>query len=155
MKKKDFDSKKIASFSPNDMLENFAKIDFSYNWNNKLESKACTTFRLKSAKYMDKEELFLSYFKNLPRKVYELVDYKILKLSQVNEWIAYIDTGYSLEDFKKVVNKMYKNPPENTEFILMLLVERFDYNAEIQRQIALHRETSDMEGFEKSTESNH
>lgn len=155
MKKKDFDPKKIACFTPDDMLEKFVKIDFSDNWNNKLDGKACTTFRLKSAKYMDKEELFLSYFKNLPRKVYELVDYKILKLSQVNEWITYLDTGYNLEDFKKVVNKMYKTPPEDTEFILMLLVEIFDYNSEIQRQIALHRATSDIDRFDKSSESNH
>ena len=41
-------------------------------------------------------------------RVAKILDCKILKLSQLNEWICYLDTGYSLAETIKILESMYK-----------------------------------------------
>ena len=98
-------------------------INFTYNWNNKLDCKAFTTFRLRNpAKYKIGE----SYQILLKGKVVgtaTIVQILPLTLDKVNEWIARLDTGYSLPEFKKLVETMYKNKVNvrMADFSLLLL----------------------------------
>lgn len=79
-------------------------LNFSTNWNNKLDSKYFTTIRA-SKNYINYNVLIVSY-KN-KAKVVKIIDAKMLKLSQLNDWICYLDAGYSLKDTIKILEKMY------------------------------------------------
>lgn len=39
----------------------------------------------------------------------EIIDKKNFKIDKINNFISYIDTGYSPEETKKILYKMYKN----------------------------------------------
>ncbi len=108
-------------------------IEFSYNWNNKLSSKCFTTFRIENKKY--KVGAIANIKLKRPKskeyqvlKKAEILDKKVTKLEHVNEWIARLDTGYSLEEFKKVIGNMYGKDKEGKpqditkiDFCLLLL----------------------------------
>jgi len=96
-------------------------IIFSYNWNKKLDCLAFTTFRL----HNDKKYQIGQEYKILEGSRYrgtaQIVDKKTLYLSQVNEFIAQIDTGYSLGEFIGIVEKMYGDLSHKAKFDLILL----------------------------------
>ena len=61
--------------------------------------------------------------KNKVMKLAKIVEIKTLKLSEFNEFMAHIDTGYSLDEFKKIVTRMYKHPDPLMDFILLKTIE--------------------------------
>ena len=98
-------------------------INFQTNWNGKLDCKCFTTFRLSGGKYRIGGTYEIQ-LKGKYVKVARCIDKKTLRLDQVNEWSARIDTGYSLEEFCKLVTTMYKNIVKDfstQEFVLILL----------------------------------
>lgn len=98
---------------------------FSSNWNNKLSCKCFTTFRMYNpTKYYVGARFNVQHGGRFIKMV-EVIDVKKLKLSEVNEWIARIDTGYSREEFINIVRTMYKtvNDLDNKTFCLLLLKE--------------------------------
>ncbi len=96
-------------------------IDFSYNWNNKLNCKAYTTFRINSDKYQT-GETYQIHLNGKPLHQAVIVAKKTLKLNQVNEFIAHIDTGYTVKEFNEVVRRMYKkHNVDKLTFCLILL----------------------------------
>lgn len=113
-------------------MENVIK--FSYNWNNKLGCKAFTTFRIASSKYR-KGEVYKIFFKDNYLFDAQIVDIKRIFLNQVDDYIAYIDTGYSVEEFIEIVRKMYEivrkmyKEVEKTSFFWILLKRIGDENA--------------------------
>jgi hypothetical protein len=106
------------------------QIAFSYNWNNKLDCRSFTTFRLHAAHYRVGEpyEILLD---GHPHSTAICVGLKTLKLEQVNEFIARLDTGYSRAEFIALVQKMYKNVRnlEERTFCLLLLCKTEPENA--------------------------
>ena len=96
-------------------------ISFSCNWNNKLDCKAFTTIRLhQPTKYIvgQSYEIHLK----APFCVAEIVSIKQFKLSQMNEFMAMIDTGYSVQETIEIIKKMYpKIDYENQLFDFILL----------------------------------
>jgi uncharacterized protein YqfB (UPF0267 family) len=102
-----------------DMEWEMGKIDFSYNWNNKLNCKVFTTFRLQNQKYREGERLEV-YLKKEYLGVAEVVSCATLTLNQVTEGVALIDTGYPLDEFKKIIRRMYKTA-DREYFNLMFL----------------------------------
>ena len=99
-------------------------ISFFYNWNNKLDCKAFTTLRLSSNYEIgDKLEIIL---KKEPKGHGEIVDIKKLKLSDINEWVARIDTGYSQKECQDILIKMYKNKNVDwdTQIIYLILIRK-------------------------------
>lgn len=107
-------------------------INFSYNWNNKLACSSFTSFRILSTKYQ------IGHFYDIQlhnKTLFEakLTEMKVMKLNQVNEFIARIDTGFSKDEFIGLVKTMYKNKIqdfENVEFVLLLLVKQKHFNNE-------------------------
>lgn len=99
-------------------------LDFETNWNGgKLNMDCFTTFRLHNPKkYVVGNSLIIS-LKGTPIKEVIIMQIKKVKLSEVNEFMAHIDTGYNREEFTKIVKKMYKNIEniENQDFDFMLL----------------------------------
>lgn len=96
-------------------------LKFSTNWNNKLDCKYFTTLRL-SPKWIDQKVLIVS-FKNKAR-VAKIIDAKKIKLSQLNDWLCYLDTGYSKENTIKILGSMYSfNTQIDDKTIYLYLIE--------------------------------
>jgi hypothetical protein len=73
-------------------------IKFSHNWNNKLDCHAFTTLR-----------------RSNPRRY-----------AAISDFITWIDTGYSLDECKGILRKMYPDVIEQTPFDLVLLRKTCD-----------------------------
>lgn len=88
------------------------RIKFSYNWNKKLGCNAYTTIRLKNpAKYKvgEQYEIFLKNGKGWDQLANaKIVEIKEMRFSQINNYIAYLDTGYNVRQCKRVIQLMYK-----------------------------------------------
>jgi len=99
------------------------KINFSYNWNNKLNCKAYTTIRLYNpSKYRIGEKCDIT----LKRKFHhngEIIDIKNFYLKDLNNFVALIDTGYSLEECRDIILKMYKNLDFTEQLLSLILIK--------------------------------
>jgi hypothetical protein len=103
------------------------ELRFSYNWNRKLYCRCFTSIRLRNDKrffagaefkgFNDQEKKYIGIIK--------VLDLKVLKLNQINEYIARLDTGYNAEECKGILRKMYKNSNieiEKEDLVLLLLM---------------------------------
>lgn len=98
-------------------------IEFSNNWNNKLNCTAFTSLRLfNPGKYMPGLE-YTVILKGIVKGKAVLMSSKILYLNQINRYIALLDTGYEEEECKKLLEEMYKNKMLNwnTQRLSLLL----------------------------------
>lgn len=91
------------------------RLNFSYNWNGKLNNSAFTSIRLwNEKKYVEGREYEVWIgSKNLGYA--RLVSVKKMKLADINEHIALLDTGYSAAECRGILIKMYKNAGINWE----------------------------------------
>ena len=82
-------------------------ITFSTNWNNKLSCKYFTTLRMSNrfqiGQTYDVVNSKLDTFQVV------VIDKRRIMMDQINPFIAGIDTGYTVEETKKILTTMYKN----------------------------------------------
>lgn len=98
------------------------KINFSYNWNNKLDCKCFTTLRLTNYnKYITGLEYEIQ-LNNQRIKYARIVEIKVFPLDKINEFISRIDTGYSKEETIKIINRMYPDTINNIDKSFMLIL---------------------------------
>lgn len=96
---------------------------FSYNWNNKLTGQYFTTIRLENQRFQKGKTLTVQLQeKNLFEAM--IMDTRILRLEDINEWIAGIDTGYSREDTQKIFRKMYPTKDFTTQKLILILLRK-------------------------------
>lgn len=97
-------------------------INFSYNWNKKLDCNAFTTIRLYQP---NKYQIGHEYEIRLKEKALfnaVIVDVKKFYLKDLSNFISYLDTGYSKENCTGIIKKMYpKINFDNTYLSLILL----------------------------------
>lgn len=88
------------------------KINFSYNWNNKLYCKFFTTFRA----WFDGKpgDVYTLTLKNEPINQVQVVEVRAVLLKDVNQFVAGLDAGYTVSEFVNMVKTMYKN--KNIDF---------------------------------------
>jgi len=103
------------------------KISFSYNWNNKLNCNFFTTIRsLNPGKYHAgvQHEVVL---KGDRIGIAEIVSVKAIYGRNINEYIAGLDTGYSIEETLKILSRMYKCDVSEKQFSFALykFIERY------------------------------
>ena len=96
-------------------------IDFSYNWNNKLNCKAFTTWRVHNPKKYYEGAIVDITLKDEHLFTAAIVKVRTLLLNQANEYISYLDTGYSVEEFQDIVLKMYGAKAKTMKFDFILL----------------------------------
>jgi len=82
------------------------RLEFSSNWNNKLDNNSFTTIRL-SGRFNVDEEIEVYFRDNRKPGRFKVIGKKIITLNGINDWIAYIDTGYSAVECKDILRKMY------------------------------------------------
>ena len=86
-------------------------LNFSTNWNNKLNCRCFTTIRLHNPKKYFLGARFNVYLKGHFKGVAQVVGVKICTLKDVSEYVARLDTGYSAAECQKMLREMYKNKP--------------------------------------------
>lgn len=100
------------------------EIAFSFNWNNKLSCRAFTTIRLHNpAKYQVGQvyDILLTGKKFMEGKIIEIKDFY---LTDLNEFMAYVDTGYCKQECEIIIRKMYKNLDLTKKKLSFILIER-------------------------------
>ena len=99
-------------------------ITFSFNWNKKLDCDAFTTIRLfQPEKYCIGEQYEIQLKKE---KQFEgvIIDVKKFMLKDLNNFVAYIDTGYSKENCQSIITKMYAKVDFNTQALSLILIHK-------------------------------
>lgn len=101
------------------------QIPFVHNWNGKLYCDFFTTIRLKSSKYV-KGQAYEITIRKEPAFDCVIVDMKELKLNEISEWIARLDTGLSAKECRELFIKMYSNKPIDwtTQILQFILLQK-------------------------------
>ena len=111
----------------NTITQSTAKVlRFSTNWNNKLYCKMFSTIRLDNG-YYKPGEMFLVYLKNdfLYRTI--IRESRSFLLHELPSISAALDTGYSLDDTKNIIRKMYPDKDWTKQKLVILLIENMEY----------------------------
>lgn len=100
-------------------------LNFGYNWNGKLNCNCFTTIRMHNPrKYQVGSKLYV-LLQGKARGIATILAVKPFYLDKLNEFTSRIDTGYPLEECKRMIREMYKNKPlvnfETQLFDLVLL----------------------------------
>jgi hypothetical protein len=98
------------------------QINFSTNWNNKLSCQAFTTLRIYNAeKHVTGTAVDIQLKGNtLDTGIIKQV--KVLNIEQINDYIAYLDTGYSREECMNILKRMYSTADWNTTRLALILI---------------------------------
>lgn len=97
-------------------------INFSFDWNKKLNSNYFTTLRLTDRYYVGEtvrislKDDFL-FFGIIVRK-------KQLMINNINPFVAGLDTGYSVDECKNILKKMYPKVSWTTQALTLYLLCR-------------------------------
>jgi len=82
------------------------RLEFSTNWNHKLDCDFFTTLRL-SGRFQIGQVVEV-WEKKTFRGAYRIVGKKRLaNISQINDWMGYLDTGYNGEKTQEIIRTMY------------------------------------------------
>lgn len=84
-------------------------INFSTNWNNKLDCDAFTTIRLENPSKYIVNEVYSIQLQNKHLFNARIESIKPFKLDKLNNFMARIDTGYSAKVCTGIIEKMYGN----------------------------------------------
>lgn len=102
------------------------KINFSYNWNNKLDCLMYTTIRLRNDNKYKNGQIYEITFKDKPHSRAIIIAIKHFKLDQINEFIAGLDTGYSVEECVNIIQKMYPGMEWEYQQLSLILLKKVD-----------------------------
>src|SRR5690554_4448825 len=91
------------------------RLDFAYNWNKKLNGKAFTSIRLWNENKYQVGNVYDIWLGNTKKGIASLVSLKRIRLDQINDHIALLDTGYRSAECQDMIKKMYKNKRINWE----------------------------------------
>ncbi len=83
-------------------------ISFSFNWNNKLQNKAFSTIRIHNPKKYQIGKMYKIELKGEALGTAVIQEIRVLKADQLNNFICFLDTGYSRTDTLNILAKMYK-----------------------------------------------
>lgn len=100
------------------------RINFSYNWNNKLNCNAYTTLRLRNDAKYKIGQLHEITLEGSHKHYARILDIKHTTMHSLNEYIARLDTGYSLAECKDVLRKMYPKADWNHQPISIILLAK-------------------------------
>jgi len=107
-------------------------LNFHTNWNGKLTNGAFTTIRMWNPSRYAPGVIFDIRLTDKDGHVKinygeaAVVDIRKIKIHQINEFIARLDTGYSAEETRNILKTMYKNKTidwTNQDLALVLLIK--------------------------------
>ncbi len=99
-------------------------LPFSYNWNNKLDCDAFTTIRIYNYQKHIPGTAVDPQLKGISKGIATMLEVKPFYLHNLNAFISYLDTGYSVEECTKVIKTMYpKVDFTKTQLALLLIIK--------------------------------
>lgn len=82
------------------------RLEFSTNWNKKLDCDVFTTLRI-SGRFKIGQVVEV-WEKKTFRGAYRIVDKKKLtNITMINDWVGYLDTGYNGKETQQIIQRMY------------------------------------------------
>lgn len=104
------------------------RLEFSYNWNNKLSCPAFTTLRLHNPKRYYNGAVFEIILKGkkseeFSQGIAEVRCIRTIPKGSISDFMSYIDTGYSRDECMSILSRMYPNSNDQTMFDYVLLVK--------------------------------
>lgn len=103
-------------------IEKFDTINFSYNWNSKLNCSAFTTIRVKNDKKYQMGKVYQISLADKPLKHCKIIAIQYFLLKNLNEFMAQIDTGYSRAETINILSKMYGQKALKDDFIFSIIL---------------------------------
>lgn len=97
------------------------KLEFSTNWNKKLNCKCFTTIRLHNPQKYFIGEVFAIMLNEKNVGFAKLKDLKQIKIDEINNFMSFLDTGYNAATTKEIIKNIYKSKQINFE------TQVFDY----------------------------
>lgn len=102
------------------------RLKFSYNWNNKLDCRAFTTIRIfNPTQHIVGNKVAIELLQRgniISKGVGTIMCINRFLLDQMNPFISFIDTGYSVEECKSILHKMHPNIDFNIYKLALILV---------------------------------
>ena len=102
------------------------RLDFSQNWNGKLNCNRFTTMRLHNPIKYCVGAVKQIYLKGVWKGNAKVLDVRRIYLKDINQFVAKLDTGLPVEDCRQLFRTMYKNRPGinwDTQLIDLCLFE--------------------------------
>ncbi|QJW92491.1 hypothetical protein HNV11_23760 (plasmid) [Spirosoma taeanense] len=90
-------------------IPGLGKLEYSFNWNNKLDCLHYTTMRLENPGKYQVGRKFGVYLNGKHIHDAQVIEVKSLTINQITEWSARLDTGLSKAKCIDLLKTMYKN----------------------------------------------
>lgn len=105
-------------------------LTFTYNWNNKLNCKAFTSIRVSEAYQAgDQYKIILRESKDIHvMGVAEVISVRDFYIEQLNEFMSYLDTGYSVEQCEQIIRRMHPKVDFDRTRLRFLLLKYISKN---------------------------
>lgn len=117
-------------------------LKFSYNWNNKLDCTAFTTIRLfNSSKHKPEEKVNLLLKEN-PMGTGTIKSVRCFFLADLNEFVSYLDTGYSVAECQKIIHTMYPQVDFTKTHLALILIVKDKKEEKQTEQLPLFKATA-------------
>lgn len=113
------------------------KLEFSTNWNNKLDCKVFSTIRIYNASKHYKGNKFEVYLKKQPKGKAEILGYIQTYLKDLTDYVCYLDTGYSQEETTEIIKKIYPKIDFERQYIAVILLKKIEPPKPTQAQLNL------------------
>lgn len=98
------------------------EINYSKNWNNKLNCLYHTTIRLYNDEWKVGEKVMIKKNNELCFRG-TIIKIGTFFLNELKEITAYLDTGKSLAETKEIIKKIYPNKDFSKEKLMILLIK--------------------------------
>ena len=84
------------------------KLEFSTNWNNKLDCNCFSTIRLFDTRKHFKGNVFEVFLQKKTKGKALVLGTIITKLDKLTDYVTYLDTGYNKEETQAIFKKMFR-----------------------------------------------
>lgn len=102
------------------------KLEFSTNWNNKLDCKCFTTIRIYNNKKHFKGNHFEVFLQKKYKAKVEVLSIGVIKINSLTDYICYLDTGYSSAETIEILKKMYPRIDFKNTYLTVLLLKKIE-----------------------------
>jgi hypothetical protein len=102
------------------------KLEFSTNWDNKLDCKCFTTIRLYNPNKHFRGNQFEISLQNKFKGKATVLGITKAKIHELNDYICYLDTGYSRNETIEILQKMYPKVDFRNQYLCIILLKKID-----------------------------
>lgn len=102
------------------------KLEFTTNWNNKLDCKCFTTIRIYNPMKHFTSNKFEIYLKRKYKSKVEVLNIGVIKIQNLTDYICYLDTGYSRAETIELLRKMYPRIDFKNQYLCIMLLKKIE-----------------------------